>query len=200
MGHHPISWIKMSSDSVNAFVMEGRVVSVSRDGEHNFSKGVCEEIVLHEGLGVEGDSHAGVTVKHLSRVAVDPAQPNLRQVHLIHSELFDELKEMGFSISPGDLGENILTEGLDLLALPRNSILRLGDSAVVNVTGLRNPCKQIDDFQEGLLAEVAYKNERGNMVRKAGIMGVVLTSGPVSPGDRIEVELPPEPFLKLERV
>jgi MOSC domain-containing protein YiiM len=190
----------MSSNLVDPFVLEGRVISVSRDGEHRFSKEVCDQIVLLEGLGVEGDAHAGVTVKHRSRVAANPTQPNLRQVHLIHSELLDELKEKGFSVFAGDLGENVLTEGLDLLALPRDSILRIGDSAVVKVTGLRNPCQQIDDFQIGLLAEVSYKDGEGKLVWKAGIMGVVLTGGSVSPKDRIKIDLPPKPHFELERV
>ncbi len=180
--------------------IEGKVVSVSRSGEHKFSKEVCEEIVLIKDFGVDGDAHAGVTVKHRSRVAVDPAQPNLRQVHLIHSELFNELEEKGFSVSPGDLGENILMEGIDLLALPRNSLLRIGNSAVVKVTGLRNPCEQINDFQKGLLAAVACKDEEGNLIRKTGIMSVVLRSGSVFPGDRIKIELPSQPYRKLERV
>ena len=180
--------------------MKGNVVSVSRDGEHRFFKEVCSRIMLLENLGVEGDAHSGITVQHLSRVAADPSQPNLRQVHLIHSELFEELEQKGFSLSPGNLGENILTAGIDLLALPQNAVLRMGESARVRVTGLRNPCGQIDHFKKGLLEALLDEDEDGRLIRKARIMGVVLAGGLVSPGDEIEVELPPQPHFRLERV
>lgn len=180
--------------------MRGRVVSVARDDGHRFSKPVATSIRLLAGLGVEGDAHCGETVKHRSRVAADPSQPNLRQVHLIHGELFDELAAKGFALHPGDLGENVLTEGLDLLALPLGARLRLGPEAVVEVTGLRNPCAQIDGFQKGLLAAVLGRAADGALVRKAGIMAVVLEGGEIRPGDPIEVVLPPEPWSKLERV
>lgn len=150
--------------------------------------------------GVEGDAHLGVTVKHRSRVAVDPSQPNLRQVHLIHAELHDELRAAGFEITAGQMGENITTRGIDLLGLPTGTRLVLGADAVVEVTGLRNPCAQLDQFRPGLLAAVLGRDENGNLVRKAGIMGVVLASGDVRPGDLIQVELPPEPHKALERV
>ncbi|GLH96013.1 MOSC domain-containing protein [Phytohabitans aurantiacus] len=176
------------------------VVAVCRDGEHRFGKAVADEITLLEGLGVEGDAHAGVTVQHLSRIAVDPTQPNLRQVHLIHSELHDELRERGFDVGPGQLGENITTRGLDVLALPRGTVLRLGSRAVVEVTGLRNPCHQINDFRAGLLKAVLDKDEEGNVIRKAGIMGIVLRGGPVRPGDAISVDLPARPHEPLDRV
>ncbi len=179
--------------------MKKKVVSVSRSDEHRFSKKVCVSITVLEGLGVEDDAHCGKTVKHRSRVAVDPVQPNLRQVHLLHAELLCELEEKGFSVSPGDLGENILTEGIDVLALPRDAILRIGESAVIRVTGLRNPCGQIEEFQKGLLAAL-IENENKKSIPKAGIMGVVVSSGEVSPGDNIEVELPRIPHLALERV
>ena len=174
------------------------VVSVSKDVEHRFSKRSVEEIVLLAGLGVEGDAHAGVTVQHRSRVAVDPTQPNLRQVHLIQSELLDELP--GFQVEPGGLGENVLTRGVDLLALPTGTVLRLGPDAVVEITGLRNPCLQINRYRSGLLKEVLTKDEQGEIVRKAGIMGVVRTGGAVRPGDPIGVTLPPLPHRRLERV
>jgi MOSC domain-containing protein YiiM len=176
------------------------VVSVSRDDEHRFSKPAVDEIRLLAGLGVEGDAHLGVTVQHRSRVRADPTQPNLRQVHLIHAELQDELLERGFPVQPGDLGENITTRGLDLLALPRGAVLRIGVDAVIEITGLRNPCAQINTFRPDLLAEVAYLDEQNRLVRKAGIMGVVRSGGAVRPGDRIVVELPAEPHRPLERV
>lgn len=180
--------------------MDATVVSVGRDGAHRFSKAVRGEIRLLSGLGVEGDAHCGVTVKHRSRVAADPTRPNLRQLHLIQSELFDELAERGFSLAPGDLGENVLTRGLDLLALPRGSRLHIGAEAIVEITGLRNPCGQIEAFRPGLLAAVLDRAADGSLVRKAGIMGVVLTGGMVRPGDVITAVLPPAPWQRLERV
>jgi MOSC domain-containing protein YiiM len=142
----------------------------------------------------------GETVKHRSRVRVDPTQPNLRQVHLVQSELFDELKQKGFTIHPGDVGENITSSGIDLLGLPTGAILHLGDSAVVEITGLRNPCSQLDGFQNGLTAAVLDRDAAGNLIRKAGIMGVVRAGGDIRPGDPIRVELPAEPHRPLERV
>ncbi|MGW2180257.1 MOSC domain-containing protein [Streptomyces sp. NPDC001732] len=180
--------------------MSGTVTTVSRNETYSFTKPNRESVRLLAGLGVEGDVHAGVTVKHRSRVAQDPTQPNLRQVHLIHEELFGELREAGFDVSPGDLGENVTTRGIDLLALPVGALLRLGDEAVVEITGLRNPCLQIDNFRDGLLKHVVGRDESGLIVRKAGIMGVVTAGGVVRPGDPIEVELPAGPHRPLERV
>jgi len=177
-----------------------RVAAVCRDGGHRFSKPNADEIVLLTGLGVEGDAHCGVTVQHRSRVAVDPTRPNLRQVHLIHAELHDELREQGFDVAPGQMGENITTRGLDLLGLPRGAVLRLGPRAVVRITGLRNPCNQINDFRPGLLKAVLDLDDEGHPVRKAGIMGVVLQGGPVRPGDPIGIDLPDQPHLPLEVV
>jgi len=179
---------------------DGVVTSVSRDAAHNFSKPVQGAIRLLAGLGVEGDAHLGISVQHRSRVAQDPTQPNLRQVHLIHGELHDELRAAGFKVAPGDMGENITTCGLDLLALPRGAVLRIGARAVVQVTGLRNPCSQLDRFQPGLTAAVLGRSEDGTLIRKAGVMGIVLASGEVRPDDRIAVELPPLPHARLERV
>jgi MOSC domain-containing protein YiiM len=243
---------------------QGTVAAVSRNEVYSFTKPNRDEIVLLTGLGVEGDVHAGVTVRHRSRVAADPLQPNLRQVHLIHAELFEEVGEEGFEVAPGQLGENVTTSGLDLLALPRGTVLRFGppptpvangdaageaeiaasvapiveaaaqatldaptadavaklvevaralDSeggdterggvdprATVVITGLRNPCGQINGFQSGLLKQVLGRDDAGNLVRKAGIMGVVLRGGPVRTGDPISVELPAPPHLPLERV
>ena len=152
------------------------------------------------GLGVDGDAHHGATVKHRSRVARDPTQPNLRQVHLIHAELHEELRAAGFAVSAGQMGENITTQGVDLLGLPAGARLCLGGGAVVEVTGLRNPCAQLDRIQPGLMAATLGRDEHGNLVRKAGIMGVVIAGGEVRPGDAIRVELPPQPHRPLAPV
>ncbi|MEW1681230.1 MOSC domain-containing protein [Streptomyces sp. NPDC093594] len=180
--------------------MSATVTAVSSNGEYSFSKPNRESVRLLAGLGVEGDVHAGVTVKHRSRVAQDPTQPNLRQVHLIHEELFDELAGEGFTVTPGRLGENITTRGIDLLSLPVGTLLRVGDEAVLEVTGLRNPCVQIDAFQDGLLKQVVGRDAEGNLVRKAGIMSVVKEGGVVRPGDPVEVTLPSGPHRPLDRV
>jgi MOSC domain-containing protein YiiM len=166
------------------------VVAVSRSPTHTLSKPNEPGIRLVAGLGVEGDAHRGETVKHRSRVRRDPTQPNLRQVHLIHAELFDELRAAGFDLGPGQMGENITTRGLDLLGLPAGARLRLGETAVVEITGLRNPCTQLDAIQPGLMAAVLDRDEEGNLIRKAGVMGVVLVGGEIRPGDPIAVELP----------
>ncbi|MFT2016257.1 MOSC domain-containing protein [Streptomyces sp. 796.1] len=180
--------------------MGAAVIAVCSDGEHAFSKPVRERITLLAGLGVEGDAHLGVTVQHRSRVAQDPTQPNLRQVHLIHSELFTELDAAGFRVHPGDLGENVTTSGVDLLGLPVGTLLHLGAEAVVEITGLRNPCRQIDGFSDGLLKQVVGRDAQGEIVRKAGVMGIVHTGGAVRPGDEIRIVLPVGPHRPLERV
>jgi len=176
------------------------VLAVSLRHGHHFSKTPSLSIRLLTGLGVAGDAHMGETVKHRSRVRKDPTQPNLRQVHLIHTELFDELRVKGFSVQPGDLGENITTSGIDLLALPAGTRLHLGATAVVEVTGLRNPCVQLNTFQKGLMAATLDKDAAGNLIRKAGIMSVVLSDGDVRPGDAIRVELPAMPHQALKPV
>lgn len=173
------------------------VVAVSRSAAHTFSKSAQSSIRLIAGLGVESDAHHGVTVKHRSRVARDPTQPNLRQVHLIHAELHDELRAAGYSVAPGEMGENITTRGIDLLALPAETRLRLGHDALVEITGLRNPCMQLDRFQAGLMKAVLARDERGELLRKAGVMSIVIAGGVVSPGDPIEIELPPLPHQPL---
>jgi MOSC domain-containing protein YiiM len=180
--------------------MDGTVVAVAASPTHTMSKPVADSIRLLAGLGVEGDAHQGVTVKHRSRVAKDPTQPNLRQVHLIHQELHDELREKGFAVGPGVMGENVLTAGIELLALPRGARLHLGAEAVVEVAGLRNPCLQLNGLQEGLLDATLDRDAEGGLVRKAGIMGVVLAGGDVRPGDPVRVELPPEPHVRLDWV
>lgn len=185
--------------------ISGCVVAVSLGAEHAFSKQSAPVVQLLRGLGVAGDVHAGVTVKHRSRVAADPTAPNLRQVHLLHAELLEHLGARGFAVTAGQLGENITTRGLYLLGLPTGTRLhlgagQLGAEAVVEVTGLRNPCAQLDGFQPGLLAAVLDRGSGGTLFRKAGVMGVVLSGGEVRPGDGITAYLPPEPFRRLERV
>ncbi len=179
---------------------QGLVVAVARDGEHRFSKAPQPRIRLLAGQGVEGDAHCGVTVKHRSRVKRDPTQPNLRQVHLIHAELIDELRAGGFAVEAATLGENITTRGLALLDLPAGARLRIGPEAVVEVTGLRNPCHQLDHYQAGLTHAVLEKGPDGELIRKAGVMGIVLTGGEVVAEDRIVVELPAKPHRSLEPV
>lgn len=180
--------------------MTASVLAVALDRGHHFSKRPALSIRLLAGLGIEGDAHAGTTVKHRSRVARDPSQPNLRQVHLLHAELFDELAQAGFRIGPSELGENVTTRGLDLLSLPTGARLHLGREAVVEITGLRNPCIQIERYRPGLMEQVLQKNPDGTLLRKTGIMGIVLTGGEVFPGDPIAVEAPPEPHRALEVV
>ena len=174
------------------------VTAVSRSDEHAVSKPQQDCIRLLDGLGVEGDAHMGRTVKHRSRVARDPGQPNLRQVHLIHAELHDELRSAGFAVAAGQMGENITTRDIDLLGLPTGARLHLGDMAVVEVTGLRNPCTQLDGIQPGLMKATLARDERGELIRKAGVMGVVVAGGEVRAGDAIRVELPSEPHRPLE--
>jgi MOSC domain-containing protein YiiM len=177
-----------------------KVDSVHRDDKHRFSKPGVPEIRLIEGIGVEGDAHAGATVQHLHLVRRNAAAPNLRQVHLIQRELFDELNAKGYDVAPGNLGENITTDGLDLFALPTGTILRLGDTAVITVTGLRDPCNQINKLRKGMLKEVVWREPDGTTVYRVGIMAIVSTGGIVRPNDQITVELPPEPHEPLDLV
>jgi MOSC domain-containing protein YiiM len=180
--------------------MNGQILAVSASPTHTFGKTPATQITLLTGLGVAGDAHCGATVQHRSRVAGDPSQPNLRQVHLMHGELFDELAAKGFAVAPGQLGENVTTRGVDLLALPVDTVLRLGKAAIVKLTGLRNPCSQLDDFQDGLMAALLDRTPEGAIVRKSGVMAIVIEGGPVRAGDAVRVELPAEPFRPLERV
>ncbi len=180
--------------------MPPRIVCVASSPVHEFQKEPLEAIRLLEGLGVEGDAHLGETVQHRSRVARDPSQPNLRQVHLIHAELHDELRAAGFDVGSAEMGENVTTRDVELLALPRGTRLRLGERAVVEITGLRNPCKQLDGLAPGLMAATLERDGDGKLVRKAGVMGIVLTGGEVRVGDAIGIELPPEPHQPLEPV
>lgn len=180
--------------------MSGVVKAVSRSTTHTFSKPNEEQITLVAGYGVEGDAHAGVTVKHRSRLEKFGNAPNLRQVHLIHEELFDELREAGFAVSAGQMGENVTTQGVDLFNLPKGTKLHLGNAAIVEVTGLRNPCRQLNKFQPGLMAATLARDIAGNLTRKAGIMGIVLSGGEVKSGDPIRVELPEGPHEPLAPV
>lgn len=190
--HGGVGLVQISQDA--------HVIAVSKSNTHSFSKATCTSISLIEGLGVEGDAHLGKTVKHRSRVVIDPSQPNLRQVHLMHGELHDELIEQGFRVAPGIMGENITTRGIDILGLPRDALLLIGDTVVIKITGLRNPCKQLDDYQNGLLSAVLDKTTEGELIRKAGVMGVVTSGGTVKTYDAIKIQLPDEPYHKLERV
>jgi MOSC domain-containing protein YiiM len=176
------------------------VVGVHRSGRHQFSKTPVEEVVLVAGLGVEGDCHAGARVRHRSRVRRDPDQPNLRQVHLFAAELLDDLVAEGHDVGPGALGENVTTRGLDLLGLATGTTLRLGDGALVSVTGLRNPCVQIDRFSPGLMGRLIGRDADGAVVRLAGVMGVVVLGGTVRAGDAIDVAPPPGPLVPLAPV
>ena len=180
--------------------MGGVVTAVSRSAGHTLAKPNEDSIRLVAGLGVEGDAHCGATVKHRSRVARDPSQPNLRQVHLVHAELHDTLREQGFAVSAGQMGENVTTRGVDLLELPTGARLRLGERAIVEVTGLRNPCAQLDRIQPGLMGATLERAADGSLIRKAGIMAVVLVGGEIRPGDSIRVELPPDPYRPLAPV
>jgi MOSC domain-containing protein YiiM len=188
---------KISADKEQ---MSGTVIAVSRSATHTLKKLNEDGIRLLAGSGIEGDAHAGETVKHRSRVARDPTQPNLRQVHLIHAELHDELRETGFVLAPGQMGENVTTRGVDLLGLPTGTRLHLGEHAVVEVTGLRNPCAQLNGIEPGLMAATLGRDAEGNLVRKAGIMAIVIIGGDVRPGDAIHTELPAAPHRKLEPV
>jgi MOSC domain-containing protein YiiM len=177
--------------------MDGTVIAVAASPTHTMAKEVRPSIRLLAGLGVEGDAHMGTTVQHRSLVRKDPTQPNLRQVHLIHAELIDELRAAGFEVAIGQMGENITTRQIDLLGLPAGTRLHIGDEAVLEVTGLRNPCYLLDGIQPGLKAATLSQDADGGLVRKCGVMAVVLTGGEVQRGDAIRAELPPMPHLPL---
>ncbi len=178
----------------------GVVAAVSRSRAHTVSKLKEESIRLLTGLGVEGDAHMGETIQHRSRVARDRSQPNLRQVHLLHAELYDELRAAGFTVSAGQMGENVTTRGVDLLGLPTGTRLHLGEAAVVELTGLRDPCAQLDGIQPGLMAATLGRGAEGILIRKAGVMAIVVAEGEVRSGDRIHVELPARFWRPLEPV
>ena len=180
--------------------MLSQVVAVHSKPIHSFSKATRSRIELVEGHGVQDDAHFGITVKHRSRVAKDPSQPNLRQVHLLHQELFAEVGRAGLEVHPGQMGENITTSGVELLALSTGTRLRLGAAAIVEITGLRNPCSQIENFKEGLLAAVLSRAEGGALIRKAGVMGIVLVGGTVQAGDQVVVVYQPSNISALQPV
>jgi MOSC domain-containing protein YiiM len=179
---------------------DGAVEAVHASPTHSMTKTDRLTVRLVRGLGVEGDAHLGAAVQHRSRLRRDATQPNLRQVHLLPAELHVELRDRGFQIGAGQMGENVTTRGIDLLGLPRAARLHLGQNAVVEVTGLRNPCQQLNGIQAGLMAAVLDRDQAGNLVRKAGIMAVVVSDGRVSSGDPIRVELPPLPHHPLAPV
>ncbi len=179
--------------------MPQSVVAVSSSPDHSFSKPNLAAVRLIAGIGVEGDAHSGELVKHRYLVKRDPTQPNLNQIHLINQELFDAVAERGYTVTPGQLGENITTLGVDLISLPTATVLRIGAEATVELTGLRNPCPQIDGFQDGLLSHLIYRKD-GKTVRNCGVMGIVLTGGEVLPGDSITIDLPPVPHRPLRYI
>ena len=180
--------------------MKPTIIGLASDGAHRFSKQPCGAVTLRAGLGVEGDAHAGRQVQHLSRIAKDPSAANLRQVHLIHAELFDELAAKGFEIMPGQMGENVTTRGIDLLGLSRGTRLRLGAEAVIEVTGLRNPCHQLNGLAPGLMKAVLGRADDGSLIRKAGVMAVVVTGGEILVGDEITLDSVPLGYVPLEPV
>lgn len=178
----------------------GTVLAVNRSAKHTLQKPSEPEVMLLAGLGIEGDAHMGVTVKHRSRVARDPTKPNLRQVHFIHAELHEEIAAKGFKVLPGQMGENITTSGIEVLKLPKGTLMQLGDAAVVEITGLRSPCKQLNSIQAGLMEAVLDRDDEGNLIRKSGVFGIVIEGGIVRQGDRIVCTLPSGEQLPLEPV
>lgn len=190
----------MAEPNREFFDMDSKIVAVSLSAKHGFSKENTNSISLIEDFGIEGDVHAGKKVKHIFLAKKDPTRRNIRQVHLIAMELLDEVANKGFLVNPGQLGENITTQGIDLIKLPVATQLHIGDSAVIEVTALRNPCPQINHFQKGLLKEMAVKDPQGKVVRKAGVMGVVLVGGTVKPTDHIKIALPALPHQPLEYI
>lgn len=193
-------WALAQAESIVANNLENdsipQIVGVQISSKHAFSKTPKDAIHLIENFGVEGDAHAGSTDQHLFHIKKFGQKPNLRQVHLIHTEYFEEVSQKGHTVRPGDLGENIATRNIDLLSLPTGTRLRLGAEAVIELTGLRNPCHQIEKFQSGLLKHCKVATPDG-VVRKAGVMSIVLRSGVVRPGESIEIELPPTPHQPL---
>ena len=180
--------------------MTAVVRNLHRSAEYTFSKQTCDQLELVAGIGVVGDTHAGPTVRHRSRMERDPSQPNLRQVHLFDAEILDELSAEGFEVGPGVLGENVTTVGLDALTLPTGTLLRIGDDALLGLTGIRNPCVQIEARFPGLLKRMVHRDDSGPLTRLTGAMAVVLQSGTIRQGDTITVQLPPHPHQPLQLV
>ena len=179
---------------------QARVIALSISPQHTMHKFARPSVMLIEGIGVEGDAHAGEKVKHRSRVAKNPDQPNLRQVHLVAQELIEQLQKDGFPVVAGIMGENITTQGIDLLALPENTTLVFGSAATIKITGLRNPCAQLDGIKPGLMKAVLDTDEEGNLIRKAGVMATVIAGGVINVGDPISIVFPPEPHQRLKPV
>lgn len=175
------------------------VIAVASDSKHNIIKPIRESVRLIAGWGVEGDAHAGKTVQHRYDKRRNPDAPNLRQVHLMHSELFDQVSGLGLSVKPGQMGENITTRHIDILNLPRGTQLRIGE-AVIEITGLRNPCKYLNQIAPGLLKACLGKHEDGTNFPHSGVMGVILADGEVKAGDEIHIITPPKPHERLKPV
>ncbi len=176
------------------------VLSVNKSPSHTLVKSPCSSVIIHQGLGIQGDAHAGKTVKHRFDVAKTPHKLNLRQIHLIHYELYQELNQKGFMVSPGEMGENITTKNIDLLHLPKDTLLKIGDECVLQITGLRKPCGQLNTLQKGLKDAVLDKDKNGNTLLKAGVFATVLQGGIIMQSDEISVELPQKPFVALQKV
>lgn len=190
----------MSTDLTRAANASPHVAAVHRSARHAFTKHAEACITLLAGLGVEGDAHCGHTVQNRYLKRLDSSRPNLRQVHLLQAELLDELRTQGFEVSAGGLGENISTRGLDMLSLARGTRLHIGADAIVELTGLRAPCVQIDRFRNGLKAQVTTRDARGASIIKAGVMGIVLRGGAICGDDVIVVRPPDGPHAPLEPV
>jgi MOSC domain-containing protein YiiM len=198
----PLDWLLLfcTGPALNCSTQMAKVIAVASAPTHQLAKRPATEICLLPGLGVAGDAHAGRTTQHQSQIRKDPTKPNLRQVHLIHAELFDELAAHGFHVSASELGENITTSGIDLLGLPRGTRLLLGSDAVVEVTVLRTPCRQLEAFMPGLPQALLGKDADGELLQKPGVMAIVLTGGAVRTNDVIRVQPPTEPHVKLRPV
>ena len=178
----------------------GIVVAVSLNPKHTFSKLPQLSIHLLAGLGVEGDAHCGSTVRHRYLVRRNPAAPNRTQVHLLEAEFLEALATDAPNFPafhPGDFGENILTRSIRLISLPLGTRLHLGPTAIVELTGLRSPCKQMNTLRPGLMKASFVPGTRRH---RAGVMAVVLEAGTLSAADTIHVELPPEPHIALRPV
>ena len=178
----------------------GWVFAICSSPKHGFSKQPQRSIRLLAGRGVEGDAHCGETVQHLYLKRRNPLAPNRMQVHLLQSELFDELAFVGYALTAGQLGENITTRGIGLLNLPQGTRLHLGGEAVVELTGLRTPCKLIEDFKPGLLKQVISRDAANKVLAKAGVMAIVLHGGDVHERSPIRVEYPAARHVPLQMI
>jgi len=175
------------------------VMSVNQAARHDVRKTPVAALHLRSGLGADGDAHYGATVQHRYDRRRDPSRLNLRQVHLIGAELLEELGRAGYRIAPGDLGENITTADIDLASLPAATRLHIGSSAVLELTGLREPCVLLDRIAPGL--RLAACGERsGETILRHGAMAIVVAGGEVRAGDAIEISLPPSPHRPMRVV